>query len=576
MRGIKKYIQPYYAMIALTLLIKFAASMMDLLIPSILAKIIDEIVPLHQPAQIYLWGGIMLLCALISITCNITANRMSAKSAGKITQHIRHDLFVKTSYLSARQMDQFTVSSLNARLTSDTYNLNELFARMQRIGIRGPILLIGGILMTLTMDAALTLVLAAILPLIALVVYIVTKKSIPLYTEQQGVVDRMVRVMQENISGIRVIKALSKTEYEKNRFDGVNHTLADTERRVGAIMATTNPATTLILNLGLTAVVAVGAFRMNAGKTQPGVIIAFLNYFTIILNAMLGITRIFILCSRGIASARRVSEVLQAPEDLAVLPWKEEEREKEPVHIRFSHVDFSYNHVENNLTDINFALKRGETLGILGATGSGKSTILNLLLRFYDVDGGEILIDGRDIRTIPIKQLRQKFGVVFQNDFLVAETIAENISYFRDLPQEQIQKAAQAAQAWNFIAQKSNGLQEQVAVRGNNLSGGQKQRLLIARALAAQPEILILDDASSALDYRTDAALRKALHHHFQGTTSIIVAQRISSIMGADHILVLEEGKIIGYGTHEALLRNCEVYRSISHMQMGTDGEEVQ
>lgn len=333
-------------------------------------------------------------------------------------------------------------------------------------------------------------------------------------------------------------------------------------------MAVTNPATTLVLNLGLTAVVAVGAFRMNVGQTQPGVIIAFLNYFTIILNAMLGITRIFILCSKGIASARRVSEVLQAPEDLVVLSQEETLCEKEAEHIRFSHVNFSYNHVENNLTDISFSLKRGETLGILGATGSGKSTILNLLLRFYDVDSGEILIDGQDIRTIPTKKLRQKFGVVFQNDFLVAETIAENISYFRDLPQEQIQKAAQDAQAWDFIAQKSAGLQEQVAMRGNNLSGGQKQRLLIARALAAQPEILILDDASSALDYRTDAQLRKALHHHFQETTSIVVAQRISSIMGADHILVLEEGKIIGYGTHETLLRDCEIYRSISHMQM--------
>ncbi len=572
MKGIAKYIRPYYGYIAVTLAIKFVASIMDLLIPSILAKMIDEIVPLGEEGLIFLWGGIMALCAVISFLSNVTANRMAARSAGKITKQIRHDLFSRISYLSARQLDDVTVSSAVSRLTSDTYNLNQMFARMQRIGIRGPILLIGGIAITLTMDVGLTLVLLATLPVIAVVVYFVTKKSVPLYTEQQGVLDHMVQVTQENITGIRVIKALSKTEFEKARFDRVNDTLSNTEQHVGNIMATTNPASTLILNIGLTLVVLVGAFRINAGQTSPGVIVAFLSYFTIILNAMLGITRIFVMCSKGVASGRRVSEILGLPQDLQVqmLPAKDC-----GAHISFSHVSFSYEGVQDNLTDISFSLERGQTLGIIGATGSGKSTIVNLLLRFYDADSGKICIDGRDIRSIPDGELRQKIGVVFQNDFLVADTIAENIRYFRELPQSQVEEAATFAQAAEFIAQTEGKFQHQVLSHGNNLSGGQRQRLLIARALAANPEILILDDASSALDYKTDAALRKALHTDFANTTKVIVAQRISSIQSADRILVLEDGREIGYGTHDTLMKDCEVYRDICEIQMGSMPEEV-
>ncbi len=570
MRDMLKYIRPYFGCITLTLCIKFIASLMELLIPSILAKMIDEIVPLGNRKLIVLWGGAMVLCAAVALIGNITANRMAAKSSGRITEHIRHDLFSRITYLSARQLDGFTVPSAVSRLTTDTYNLNQLFSRMQRIGVRGPILLIGGILITLLMDTGLTLVLVATLPVIAVLVYAVTKKSVPMYTRQQGILDGMVRVVQENITGVRVIKALSKTDYERRRFDGVNNQLADMEQRVGGVMALTNPGSTLILNLGLTAVVAVGALRMNAGLTTPGVIIAFLNYFTIILNAMLGITRIFILCSKGQASAKRVAEVLKTPEDLQVLPAGEKAGS---AHIAFEKVSFSYEGIKNNLEDISFSLGHGQTLGILGATGSGKSTLVNLLMRFYDADSGRILLDGEDIRTIPPQKLREKFGVVFQNDFLFADTVKENIRYFRELSDGQLEAAVQNAQAQEFI-RSVGGMDYAVSVRGNNLSGGQKQRLLIARALAANPEILILDDASSALDYRTDAALRGALHEHFAHTTCVIIAQRVSSIRGADCILVLENGRAIGCGTHEQLMASCPVYREIAESQMGT-GEEV-
>lgn len=344
--------------------------------------------------------------------------------------------------------------------------------------------------------------------------------------------------------------------------------MADVEQKAGSISAASNPATTLVLNLGFTAVIITGAFLVQRGETGPGVIIAFLSYFTIILNAMLGITKIFIMYSKGMASARRITQVLESPDDMPVLLWDKEGLESE-YHVEFKKVSFSYLHKKNNLTDISFALKKGETLGIIGATGSGKSTVVNLLLRFYDADCGEILLNGRNIKTIPLTELRRRFGVVFQNDYLMADSIEKNIDYFRNLSKEDIIRAAEYAQASDFIRAKRGDMDADVAIRGNNLSGGQKQRIMIARAIAQRPEILILDDASSALDYQTDAFLRGALREHFSETTTIMIAQRISSVREADHILVLEDGSCIGYGTHQELLRDCETYRQIYELQAG-------
>ena len=571
MKQLMKYIGPYVGFIILTMVIKLLGAALELMIPYLMEIIIDDMVPAGEKTMIFIYGGGMLLCALGCLGCNVQANRMSARSAGQITLKIRHDLFEKLENLSARQMDKLTVSSAESRLTSDTYNINQLLARMQRLGIRAPILLIGGIAMTLTMDAGLALILIGMLPVIAVVVFLVTKYSVPLYTKQQSVLDSVVRTVQENITGIRVIKALSKTEYEKARFDEVNTELSEVDQHAGRITSITNPTSTLVLNLGLTLVVIIGAYRVNDGVTEGGVIVAFLQYFTMILNAMLGVTRIFVMWSKGEASAKRVAGVLAEPEDLTVLA-AEEPRENAP-HIEFKNVTFSYTGVGTNLEDLSFTLEHGQTLGILGATGSGKSTLLNLLLRLYDPDQGQVLIDGRDVRTIPYDELRQKFGVVFQNDFIAEGTIGENIRFFRDIPDEAVARAAEDAQA-KFIAQKEGGMDAQVVVRGNNLSGGQKQRLLIARALAADPEILILDDASSALDYRTDADLRSSLRANHRNTTTVVVAQRISSLRHADLILVLSDGKVIGAGRHEQLLENCDEYRVIAQAQMG-DGKEA-
>lgn len=570
MLELKRYIRPYWGYMLLTILIKLTGAVMELTIPYLMEQILDVKVPAGALTDIFLLGGAMLLCAAFCFLANMTANRMGAYSSGRITLAIRHDLFNKLEHLSARQLDELTISSAESRLTSDTYNINQLLARIQRMGIRAPMLLLGGVTMMMSMDIPLALVLLSLLPIIALVVYFVTKTSVPLYTKQQTILDRVVRILQENITGIRVIKALSKTEHEKERFNSVNHQLYANDLKAGFITAITNPVSSLTLNLGLTLVVIIGAYRVNNGQILSGVIVAFLQYFVMILNAMLGITRIFVMWSKGQASAKRVAQVLEEEEEMGCLA-PTQPIENAP-HIVFDNVSFSYTGIGKNIDSLSFSLEHGQTLGILGHTGSGKSTIISLLMRLYDPDTGTISIDGQDIRTIDYETLRKKFGVVFQNDFIAEGSITDNIRFFRDLSDADVEQAAKDAQA-DFIWEEKGGLDDEIVVRGNNLSGGQKQRLFIARALAANPEILVLDDSSSALDYATDSRLRAQLRSRYRNTTTIIVGQRISSLRHADLILVLHDGCVIGMGNHAHLLENCEEYRIISQIQMG-DGRE--
>ena len=548
--------------------IKFFGTIMELMIPWILSYILDNVVPTKDRRMIFFWGIMMIACSLAAVVGNILANRVAASVARDTTRSVRHDLFKKISYLSCRQIDYFSIPTLESRLTTDTYNVNQVIGMMQRLGIRAPILLIGGICITMTMEPVLTLVMISVLPFITLVVWLVSRKGIPMYTYLQQGVDILVRTVRENISGIRVIKALSKTEEEKQHFADVNNEVVRRETRATIIMGITNPMMNLLLNVGLTLVIAVGAYRVNAGMTQPGTIIAFLSYFTIILNAMLSVTRMFVMYSRGSASAQRIYEVLNTEEDLQLT---NEEAVEEDDHIVFENVCFSYKGKSDNLSHISFRLKKGETLGIIGPTGAGKTTIINLLMRLYEKKSGSIRIQGRPVGTIPPEELHTKFGVVFQNDVLFADTIHENIDFGRKLPEERIMQAAKCAQAMEFIDGLPEKMDHMVTARGTNLSGGQKQRVLLSRALAGDSEILILDDSSSALDYKTDSMLRQALRENYAGITTIVIAQRVSSILHADHILVLEEGKEIGYGTHEELMESCELYREISESQMGGD-----
>ena len=440
---------------------------------------------------------------------------------------------------------------------------------MQRMGVRAPLLLGGGLVVTIIIDPALSLVMIALLPVIFGVVFLISKKGVPLYTRVQHSVDRMVRVVREDAQGIRVIKALSKVDHERERYDGVNRSLVRDEKRASLTMGVVNPVMNLLMNLGITFVVAVGASRVLGGQTEPGKIVTFTQYFSMISMAMMSVTRLFVMYTKSAASADRIKEVVDAEPDLVTHAEEDYPRKDDGAYIEFDRVSFSYNGKKDNLSDISFRLKKGGTLGIIGATGSGKTTLVSLLMRFYDVGSGAIYIDGRDIRTIPDDELHTMFGVALQNDFLYADTVEENIKLGRELSHEEVVKAAKTAQADGFITAFPEGYDHLLSQKGTNVSGGQKQRLLIARAVAGDPDILILDDSSSALDYRTDAALRQALAADMAGTTTIVVAQRVSSVKNSDLILVIDEGKIIGSGTHGELMEGCTVYREIAESQMG-------
>lgn len=559
-----KYIKPYTPTAAWAVVMKFVGSIAELFLPLLLDYIIDDIVPLKDISMVLWLGFLMLVCSLAAMFGNIFANRLSVSAAAKMTHDLRYDLFKKISYLKSGQVDEVTVPSLVSRLTSDSYYVNQMVARTLRLGVRAPILLIGGMLMTFIVDVWLALVLLACVPFVIVAVVIITKKSIPYYAKKQACSDDMVRAMQENISGVRIIKALSAGEREKRKFGGVSDRLGNTDFSAKKVMSLTNPLATLILNLGLVAVIIVGALMSDGA----GSVLAVLTYFTMILNGMLGLSKIFVVLSQGIASADRIEQVLEMDERQFVGQYPAGNAD---YMVEFKDVNFSYNGGENNLENINFTLRKGGTLGIIGATGSGKSTIVNLLMRFYDVSSGAVYVGGDDVRSVPVETLRSRFGVAFQNEFLMADSVRANIDYGRNLSEADILSAADSAQAGAFISQLGGGLDYDLAQKAANLSGGQKQRLTIARALAGKPEILILDDSSSALDYETDAALRRALAGNYPSTTKIIIAQRVSSVRSADAILVLDDGRQIGLGTHEHLLRTCEEYALIYKAQMGED-----
>lgn len=564
-----KYLKPFYGRMGVGLAIKTFGTLAELALPYILSRILRDVVATENIKSIVLWGLMMVAFAAVACVSNICANRMAAKTASNFAEALRHDLFSKTMRLSPAQTDTFTIPSLESRITTDTYNLHHFVNMMQRMGVRAPILLFGGIAITLIMDSYLALAMIAVLPFIFVTVYFISKKGIPLYTRVQISVDKMVRVVREDSQGIRVIKALSKSEHEHNRFDKVNRRLVSDEQRAGITMGAVNPVMTVLMNLGIVAVIAFSAARVQGGKSDPETVIAFMQYFTLISMAMMSVTRIFVMYTKSSASARRIAEVIDTENDLTLKSEDEYPRTSKDPFVSLKNVRFSYAGIKDDISNISVDIEKGGSLGIIGATGSGKSTLIKLIMRFYDVSCGAVYIGGRDVRTIPQSELYGKFGTAMQSDFLYADTIEENIRFGRDISHEQIVFAAKIAQADDFISAFPEGYGHMLSQHGTNISGGQKQRVLIARAIAAKPEILILDDSSSALDYKTDANLRRAFKEHMNGTTLITVAQRVSSVKDCDTIIVMEKGDIIGSGTHEELLASCPVYREISDSQMG-------
>ncbi len=567
MKWVFKYLKPLRSQIAVGITIKILGTVAELMIPFLLSYILDNVISTNDASKIILYGVLMAICAIIACLGNIIANRMAAKTTMIFSTHMRRDLFSKTLSLSARSTDRFTIPSLESRITSDTYNVQNFIGMMQRMGIRAPILLLGGTTITMLMDRKLALVMVATLPLIFIVVYSISRLGVPLYSKVQQSVDGMARVVREDAQGIRVIKALSKIDYENARYDKANMTLKRNETKAGVIMGIVNPVMTLLMNVGIVCVVAVSAHFVSTGQSSTATVIAFMQYFTLISMAMMSLSRMFVSYTKCAASANRISLVMNEESELKMC--EDDGNGNKAFHIEFDNVSFSYLGKSNNLSNLSFSVKKGERLGIIGPTGSGKSTVLRLLMRFYDANEGTIRINGKDVRSYTPDELTSMFGVVFQNDFLYADTIEENIRFGRDISTKEIIEATKIAQAYDFISSFPDGFSHSVSTAGTNLSGGQRQRVLISRAIAGRPEILILDDSSSALDYKTDSNLRAALSSAIPNSTVITVAQRVSSVKNCDLILVIEDGKIIGCGKHDHLLATCEEYKAISDSQMG-------
>ena len=591
MKLIFRYVSKYKAVIFLAIFIKLLGTLAELLLPYILEYIIDDVVPSGSLKLVLLFGGAMFVTTILTRTLNVMANRKAIRNAHIISYEIRQSLFERTINLSGPSFDRFGLPSLISRMTSDSYNVQSCVQQLQTLWVRAPIMLVGGVLVSMMMDLPLAMILVIMLPLLIGIILFVTSKGIPLYTKVQKRLDKVVRLMRESITGIRVVRALSKEEYEERRFADANEAMTRQDVTAATVMAIPGPLMQLFLNSGLTLVVLIGAARVNQGEIKPGVILAFLTYFNMITMGVMGLSRIFTTLSKASASADRINEVIMMTQEDQVLAEDQAGKPAGDEFIRFEHVDFSYTgelmqeetlaaqadsaasfageEREKALTDISFALKRGESLGIIGPTGCGKTTILSLLMRFYEADSGGVYVDGKDVRTYEKDALRRKFGTVFQNDMIFQDTLRENIDFGRCLEETDLLRAAGSAQAMEFISGLEDGLDHEMAIRGANVSGGQKQRILVSRALAASPEILVLDDSSSALDYKTDAMMRRQIREEYPDATMIMIAQRVSSIMNMTHILVMDNGKCIGYGSHEQLLQTCPVYRETYEIQMG-------
>ena len=558
-----------WSFILLTMVIKFVGTFLELLIPYVLEYIIDVVAPTKSLKMVLVWGGVMIVLAILCRLFNKTANQRAVTSASKNIYRLRQDLFEKTIYLSSDVIDKITLPSLISRLTSDSYNILSFMQSSQTLGVRAPILLLGGFIVTFSMDRGMAMILAVMAPLIIAIVVFISRKGIPLYTTVQKKLDEVVRIMRENISGIRVIKALGKEKRESHHFEMADKDMEKSEIKAGFTMALPTSIVKVFMNIGLVLVVIIGAVRVSEGTMKPGVILAFLSYFQMIMMGVLTLNRFFLMMSKANASSMRIKDTMDSISSLSITEEESGNEKAKEGYIVFDDVSFSYNGSSNAVSHISFSLERGKTLGIIGGTGSGKSTIINLMMRFYDPQKGNIFVDGKNIKSYELPSLRRHFGVVFQNDFIFHDTISSNIKMGRNISDEDMKKAAENAMAAEFIERYEEGYEHYSAIHGAAFSGGQKQRLLISRALSGDSPVIVLDDSSSALDYRTDSMVRKNILSNHKSSSLVIVAERVSAVMNADEILVLHNGEIIGRGRHDHLMESCDEYRDIYQTQMG-------
>lgn len=572
MQFLTKYIKRYWKSFSLAVLFLTFEAISDLLMPTIMAKIIDVGVAGRDLNYVLKMGGLMLLITLFGAISASTRSIMASHVSQSFGSELRVDLYKKIQSLSFKNIDQFERASLITRLTNDVTQVQTFANGLMRIFVKAPLLAIGGLIMATRLNLHLAVVLAVVVPIVALFIVLNLRLGFPRFSKVQQALDRVNGVMREYLSGVRVVKAFNRFDVEVNKFDQANEEFKNRSVSAARLMSVFSPAIMLTVNLGIVAVLWLGGFGVNNGNVQVGHIIAFINYMTQILFSLMMISMVFTMFVRARTSAVRIGEVFALEDNVT---WKEEESaELVKGRIDFEHVDFSYEGTNGEpvLKNIHFTCLPGETVGIIGSTGSGKSTLVGLIPRFYEVSSGTIKVDGEDIRNVSPKRLREKIAIVPQKNILFTGTVEENIKWGKeDANETEIVMAAKMACAHEFISASPEGYQTRIGQGGVNFSGGQKQRLSIARALVKKPEILILDDSTSAVDVATEARIKASLKKYAKGLTCLLIAQRITSIIDADKIIVLDHGEVVGIGKHEELIRNCTVYQEIYQSQIGKE-----
>lgn len=570
MKKLLIYLKDYKKETILGPLFKLLEASFELIVPLVVAAIIDVGIGNGDKTYILKMCIYLILLGVVGLASSITAQYFAAKAATGFATKLRHALFAHIQGLSFTEIDQIGTSTMITRMTSDINQLQSGVNMVLRLFLRSPFIVFGAMIMAFTIDVKAALVFVITIPLLSLVVFGIMAVSIPLYKKVQTALDKILGITRENLTGVRVIRAFGKEKSEISEFAEKNESFTAMQMKVGRISALMNPLTYIMINFGIIVLIWVGALRVDGGYITQGEVVALYNYMSQILVELIKLANLIVTITKALACAGRIEDVLELeasiPQNKHILVNKSASTEAK---VAFEHVGMAYRGAgAEALSDISFTVKKGETIGIIGGTGSGKTSLVHLIPRFYDVSRGRVLVDGIDVKEYPLKELREKVGIVMQRSVLFQGTIRENICWGReDATDAEIWEALEIAQAKEIVEKKPEGLDTMVSQGAKNLSGGQKQRLSIARALVRKPEILILDDSASALDYATDARLRNSIAGLKSSTTVFIVSQRASSIMHADKIIVLEDGNVAGIGTHEELKKSCEVYREIYYSQ---------
>lgn len=569
MKKLLVYLKDYKKESVCAPLFKMLEATFELFVPLVMAAIIDNGIANRDMPYVLRMGVLLIALGLIGLVCSITAQYFAAKAAVGFSTRLKHALFEHIQSLSFTEIDTLGTSTMITRMTSDANQVQNGVNMVLRLFLRSPFIVFGAMIMAFTIDVKAAMIFVVTIPLLSVVVFGIMMITMPMYKKVQAYLDRVLGTTRENLTGARVIRAFNKEQEEIDSFEEKNSALANMQLFVGKISALTNPVTYVIINVATLVLLYTGAIRVDAGTITQGEVVALVNYMSQILIELVKLANLIITITKALACANRIESVFEIQSGME---WEQKTgsktQEKEYV-VDFDHVSLTYAGASaESLTDIDFKVKKGETIGIIGGTGSGKSSLVNMIPRFYDATKGQVRINGKDVREYSMEELRQKIGVVLQKAVLFQGTIRENLLWGKtDATEEELNRALETAQAKEFVDQKEGRLDAMIAQAGKNLSGGQRQRLTIARALVGNPEILILDDSASALDYATDAALRKAIRGMGKDMTVFIVSQRASSIQYADQIIVLDDGGMVGLGTHEQLLENCEVYQEIYYSQ---------